>query len=113
MNGLCWVPAHGKLNATSLGHRPVEGGRENDGTPLHIAQAEYNGVYHPGKASANLDGKSMFWTVGENITEMAMSSRSIYLLWRHGTEYQGLWHKLYIMTQSIILLPGISCPLLQ
>jgi len=57
MNGLRWVPAHGKLNAASLGYRPVEGGRENDGTLLYIAQAEYQGVYHPGKASAELDGK--------------------------------------------------------
>ena len=57
MNGLRWVPARGKLDAASLGHRPVEGGRENDGTLLYIAQAEYKGVYHPGKASAKLDGK--------------------------------------------------------
>lgn len=58
MRGLRWVPASGRLNVNSLGYRPVEGGRENDGTPLYIAQAPHKGVVHPGKASEKLDGMS-------------------------------------------------------
>lgn len=58
MRGLVWVNTHGKLNLASLGKRPVEGGRENDGTPLFVAKAPYKGAVHPGKASEKLDGKS-------------------------------------------------------
>jgi len=56
MNGLRWVPAHGKVNVSILGYRPVEGGHEHDGTPLYIIKAMHDGVSHPGKASATLDG---------------------------------------------------------
>ncbi|KAJ7209569.1 carbohydrate-binding module family 12 protein [Mycena pura] len=56
MRGLRWVDANGYLNVASLGYRPVEGGRESDGTPLYIAEAPYNGAVHPGKASEKLDG---------------------------------------------------------
>jgi hypothetical protein len=56
MSALRWVPAHGKLNIASLGFKPVEGGREDDGSPLYVAQALYKGVVHPGKASEKLDG---------------------------------------------------------
>jgi hypothetical protein len=56
MNGLRWVQASGRLNVQSLGARPVEGGRENDGTPLYIAQAYHHDATHPGKASEKLDG---------------------------------------------------------
>ncbi|GLB37266.1 putative protein of unknown function (DUF3421) [Lyophyllum shimeji] len=56
MNGLRWVPAHGKVNVSALGYRPVEGGHEKDGTPLYVIKAMYDGIYHPGKASATLDG---------------------------------------------------------
>ncbi|KAF8659218.1 hypothetical protein AX16_001879 [Volvariella volvacea WC 439] len=56
INALRWVPVSGRLNVNNLGYRPVEGGRENDGTPLYIAQAPYNGAVHPGKASEKLDG---------------------------------------------------------
>lgn len=34
----------------------MEGGRENDGTPIYIAQADHYGQ-QPGKASTKLDGK--------------------------------------------------------
>lgn len=57
MNGLRWVDASGRLNVSSLGFRPVEGGREADGTPLYIAEAPHNGAVHPGKASEKLDGE--------------------------------------------------------
>ncbi|KAF8070309.1 carbohydrate-binding module family 12 protein [Lyophyllum atratum] len=56
MHGLRWVPAHGKLNVSELHHYPVEGGHEHDGTPLYVVKAIYDGVFHPGKASATLDG---------------------------------------------------------
>lgn len=58
MRGLVWVNAHGKLNPDSLGKRPVEGGRENDGTPLYVAKAPYKGAVHPGKASEKLNGEA-------------------------------------------------------
>jgi len=57
MRGLTWVSMNGHFNFNGLGgKRPVEGGRENDGTPLYIAKAPHNGAEHPGKASEKLDG---------------------------------------------------------
>jgi len=56
MFALRWVPARGKLDVSSLGYSPVEGGHEHNGTPLYIIKALYNGIFHPGKASATLDG---------------------------------------------------------
>lgn len=56
MRGLRWVDASGRLDVSSLGARPVEGGRESDGTALYIAEAPHKGAVHPGKASAKLDG---------------------------------------------------------
>jgi hypothetical protein len=53
MQALKWVPQHGRPNLGS--YRPVEGGNENDGTPLFIARAKYKGDVIPGKASPNLD----------------------------------------------------------
>ncbi|KAG5733614.1 Streptogrisin-C, partial [Termitomyces sp. T112] len=56
MHGLHWEPARGKLHVNELGFRPVEGGHENDGSPLYIIRAHYKKGYFPGKASATLDG---------------------------------------------------------
>jgi len=56
MNGLVWIPARGRLNVNALGHRPVEGGHEDDGTLLYIAEAPHQGAVHPGKCSEKLDG---------------------------------------------------------
>ncbi|KAF9038365.1 carbohydrate-binding module family 12 protein [Hymenopellis radicata] len=56
MRGLRWVDVSGKLDVNGLGARPVDGGREADGTPLFIAAAPYDGAVHPGKASSKLDG---------------------------------------------------------
>ncbi|KAL0956135.1 hypothetical protein HGRIS_002301 [Hohenbuehelia grisea] len=57
MRGLTWVSMHGRFNHNALnGKRPVEGGRENDGTPLYIAKAPHKGAEHPGKASEKLEG---------------------------------------------------------
>jgi len=45
-----WVTCAGNFKVESLRARPVEGGREPDGTPIYIAQAPYHGAVHPGKA---------------------------------------------------------------
>ncbi|PPQ70209.1 hypothetical protein CVT26_014466 [Gymnopilus dilepis] len=56
MNRLKWVPVSGRINVASLGYRPVEAGRENDGTPLYIVEAPHKDAVHPGKTSEKLDG---------------------------------------------------------
>ncbi|KAJ7594728.1 carbohydrate-binding module family 12 protein [Mycena floridula] len=55
MQGLRWEEIHGRLNVNNLGYRPVDGGHEADGTILYIAEAEYHGAVHPGKASEKWD----------------------------------------------------------
>ena len=49
-----WVEASGRLDLNALGARPVEGGRESDGTLLFIAQGHVNNGVHPGKISEKL-----------------------------------------------------------
>ncbi|KAF5385906.1 hypothetical protein D9615_002392 [Tricholomella constricta] len=56
LQALRWVATRGKVNVSSLGYNPVEGGHEHDGTPLYVIKAQHNGIYYPGKASATLDG---------------------------------------------------------
>jgi len=51
-----WVRASGKLKPHELGHRPILGGNEQDGTELFIARAEHKGAIIPGKASKWLNG---------------------------------------------------------
>lgn len=59
--GVKWVDVDGSFSIGSLqGATPVEGGKENDGTKLYVAQAPYGnseptGV-HPGKIAEGLDG---------------------------------------------------------
>ncbi|KAF7362069.1 Carbohydrate-binding module family 12 protein [Mycena venus] len=65
MNGLRWVDTSGHLNVDSLGYRPVEGGREPDGTPLYVASAYHHDAVHPGKASRNLEGAYIPYDGGE------------------------------------------------
>ncbi|KAJ7675116.1 hypothetical protein B0H17DRAFT_1161714 [Mycena rosella] len=65
INGLRWVDASGRLDVSGLGFRPVEGGREADGTPLYIAEAPHKGAVHPGKASEKLDGAYIPYDGGE------------------------------------------------
>jgi len=59
-NKVKWVSVTGSLKVDSLGATPVEGGKENDETPLYIAQAPYGSNdpvdVHPGKVSETLDG---------------------------------------------------------
>ncbi|KAF5325651.1 hypothetical protein D9611_000126 [Ephemerocybe angulata] len=65
MSALRWVPASGKLNVDSLGHRPVEGGKDEDGSELYVARAHHKGCFHPGKASAKLKGAFIPYDGGE------------------------------------------------
>ncbi|KZV97209.1 carbohydrate-binding module family 12 protein [Exidia glandulosa HHB12029] len=53
--GVRWVDVNGKLNLGRQGIRPVEAGREADGTPLYVAQAQVKGGTHCGKVSEKLD----------------------------------------------------------
>lgn len=46
------------MRVDQLGASLVEGGKENDGTPVYIAKAEYHGGTHPGKAGTKLSGES-------------------------------------------------------
>lgn len=56
MSRLHWVSFSGRLNVASLGYRPVEGGRDTDGTPLYVVEAPHNGAVHPGRASEKEEG---------------------------------------------------------
>jgi len=59
-NKVKWVTVKGSLKVDSLGATPVDGGKENDGTPLYIARAPYGESdpidVHPGKVSEKLGG---------------------------------------------------------
>ncbi|KAF8626837.1 hypothetical protein AX15_004668 [Amanita polypyramis BW_CC] len=59
--GLRWVSVSGRIDISNLGVRPVEGGRENDGTPLYIIRAYYKDAVHPGKTSSKLNGAYIPW----------------------------------------------------
>ncbi|KAG8744445.1 hypothetical protein FRC10_010115 [Ceratobasidium sp. 414] len=49
-----WVDTS-RFSTESLGGaRPIEGGREADGTPLYVVRAPYKGGVHPGKTSEKL-----------------------------------------------------------
>jgi hypothetical protein len=56
MRYLHWVPSNGKLNVASLGYRPVQGGKDSDGSPLYVVEAPYRDAVHPGKASEKGEG---------------------------------------------------------
>jgi len=62
-----WASAGHPLNVQSLGARPVEGGREADGTPLFIVQAPYKEGTHPGKTSEKLQGADITYGGKEKI----------------------------------------------
>jgi hypothetical protein len=69
MNQLKWVRTRGKLDLNSLGAKPVEGGNENDGSPLFIAKAHHKGADHPGKASDRFKGAYIPYGGGEELIE--------------------------------------------
>lgn len=52
-----WVDAHGPLKPAGLGYCLVEGGYDETGFPMYIAQANHKEGLFPGKASETLDGK--------------------------------------------------------
>jgi len=59
-NKVKWVSVQGTLKIDALDGKPVAGGKENDETPLYIAQAPYGDNdpidVHPGKVSEKLGG---------------------------------------------------------
>jgi len=61
-----WVAGSGTFGTENLGAKPVEGGHENNNTPLFIAQAPYNGGVHPGKIANGLDGAIIPYDGGEH-----------------------------------------------
>ncbi|KAJ2550472.1 hypothetical protein EV175_004055 [Coemansia sp. RSA 1933] len=69
--GLQWVSA-------SNGHIPpnaVQGGIENDGTPLFVARAIYKGGLHPGKAGQHLENGGC--NIGFGHKEVAVSEYQV------------------------------------
>ncbi|KAG9119559.1 hypothetical protein FRC07_005368, partial [Ceratobasidium sp. 392] len=65
-----WANASNKFNIQSLGGaRPIEGGREADGTPLYVVQAPYKGGTHPGKTSEKLRGADITYGGDEKIVD--------------------------------------------
>ncbi|KAL0581837.1 hypothetical protein V5O48_000205 [Marasmius crinis-equi] len=57
MNGLRWVSHSGRFDVRNFqGGRPVEGGRDRDGSPIFVAKAPHKGAEHPGKVGEHIDG---------------------------------------------------------
>ena len=89
--GTRWVPASGTFSFDRLGAHPVEGGREDDGTPLVIARGhakERSGVLgiggggqeglFPGKASPKLNGA--YVTAGDKEVKVEVRFHSTFHL---------------------------------
>lgn len=66
-----WEVSHGRINLEKLGARPVEAGREADGTPLYVAQAHHEGAVQPGKCGPNIDGASIAWGGKEHLKNVS------------------------------------------
>lgn len=73
-----WVNFRGRLDLQELGARPVEAGREANGTPLYIAQGHHNNSIHPGKISEKLN--SAFVPYGGTEKEIKASDLSNQLI---------------------------------
>ncbi|KAG7090873.1 hypothetical protein E1B28_009954 [Marasmius oreades] len=57
MRGLRWLSSSGNFNLQTLGGaRPVEGGRDGNGSPLYVARAPHKGAVHPGKVGERING---------------------------------------------------------
>jgi len=118
MNRLCWVPTSGKLNVANLRYRPVEGGRENDGTPLYIAEAPHKDAVHPGKASQELDGTwssvEMQLIVVINAVSLLLSKTGAYIAYG-GKEKNVKVCDIYFSLGFLINAPvsGVPCALLH
>ncbi|KAI0766744.1 hypothetical protein BC629DRAFT_1537455 [Irpex lacteus] len=59
-----WVPAEG--GRLPVGHRPVEGGYEENGAKLYHALAVVQGVKVPGKVGEHLGGAHVAFGGGEH-----------------------------------------------
>jgi len=68
-NAVRWVQQSGRLNVGSLDGRPVEGGRDKDGSTLYVAQAPYKSGVHPGKVSEKLNGACIAYGDDEKLVE--------------------------------------------
>ena len=58
--GVRWVPSYGRLDLQGLSARPVEGGREADGTPLYVARAhtqKHSGLFGSSGEDGIIPGK--------------------------------------------------------
>ncbi|KAG6886259.1 hypothetical protein C0993_006669 [Termitomyces sp. T159_Od127] len=88
-HGLRWEPARGKLHVNELGFKPVEGGHENDGSPIYIIRANYKGGHYPGKASATLDGEDNISCTSVSLFDTIISRRCLYSRRRYREERQG------------------------
>ncbi|KAF8518752.1 carbohydrate-binding module family 12 protein [Gautieria morchelliformis] len=63
--GIRWVDTQGHLRPRALGCRLVEGGQNETGSPMYIAQVDHKYGVCPGKASEDLDGASIPYGGGE------------------------------------------------
>jgi hypothetical protein len=52
--GVRWVPYSSQLNVEELRAKPVEGGKEANGSLLYVARVNYNGGVHPAKCGEHL-----------------------------------------------------------
>ena len=65
-----WVGASKNLNVERLGARPVEAGRDGDGSDLFISRVRHRGDVIPGKASANVEGANIAYHGKEKRVEV-------------------------------------------
>jgi len=56
-----WVAVKGKLKINDLDARPVDGGKDSDGTRLFIARASIQGATHPGKVGEGFRAAFIPW----------------------------------------------------
>ena len=61
-SAVLWVDSR-ELGRPGAPH-PIEGGHEDTGAPLYIAQAEYGGGYQLGKSGGEFEGQYRVWKRG-------------------------------------------------
>ena len=79
MRALRWVDWRGRVDLDALGARPVEGGREADGTPLFVAQAHHHNAIVPGKCSPKLSAAFVPYDNTEKEKKVRLSLESLAL----------------------------------
>jgi uncharacterized protein DUF3421 len=72
-----WVATSNELNVQELYARPVEGGREANGTRLYIARVRYDGGVHAAKAGEHLPGAQLAF----NGTEVKIDVSDRLMVW--------------------------------